>query len=98
MIKYNFKALLHDKEFKEDRKITYDEIAKATGLSRQTLSNVSSKRGHNVTADVIERLCRYFEVSPSDLMTLIPDHPDAATSTTPSDTVKEEKGNARKMG
>jgi len=76
MIKYNFKALLHDKEFKEDRKITYDEIAESTGLSRQTLSNVSSKRGHNVTADVIEKLCLYFECGPGDLMTIIRDQPD----------------------
>ncbi len=73
MIKYNLKALILDKEFNENRKVTYEDITEATGISRQTLSHVASKRGHNVTAEVIEKLCRYFKCSPNDLMTIVPD-------------------------
>jgi len=75
MIRYNLKALILEKEFAEDRKITYEEVSNATGISRQTLSKVASKRGHNVTADVIEKLCTYFNVTPDKLMTIIPDSP-----------------------
>lgn len=73
MIKYNLKSLILDKEFKENRKVTYDDITGATGISRQTLSHVASKRGHNVTAEIIEKLCRYFKCTPNDLMTIVPD-------------------------
>ena len=43
MIKYNLKALISDKEFKDNKKITYEDISRETGISRQTLSKIASK-------------------------------------------------------
>ena len=73
MIKFNFKALLDDKEFKESRKIKYEEISKATGISRQTLSKIASVKGYKTNTDNIEKLCSYFNCTPDELMTIIPD-------------------------
>jgi len=73
MIKYNLKALIADKEFKNKKKITYEEISKATGISRQTLSKISSVRGQQIGSKIIEKLCIYFDVTPDQFMTIIPD-------------------------
>ncbi len=71
MIKYNLKALISDKEFKEDRKIRYEDISKSTGISRQTLSKIASKKGYRTSSDIIEKLCRYFDVGPEKLITIV---------------------------
>lgn len=73
MIKYNFKSLLADKEFGEDRKIKYEEISKATGISRQTLSKIAGARGYKTNTENIEKLCLFFDCTPDQLMTIIPD-------------------------
>jgi len=73
MIKYNLKALILDKEFKEDTRITYKQVSEATGISKPTLSKIASKKGYNTTTENVEKLCRYFKVTPEKLMTLIPD-------------------------
>ena len=75
MIKYNLKALISDKEFREDCKITYEIISKSTGISRQTLSKIASKKGYKTSSDIIEKLCNYFDVTPDEFMTIIPDPP-----------------------
>ncbi|RLC03061.1 MAG: transcriptional regulator [Deltaproteobacteria bacterium] len=78
MIKYRLKSLIADKEFKESRRITYEEISRATNISRQTLSKISAKKGHNVRSDVIERLCLFFNITPEKLMVIAPDSPEPA--------------------
>jgi len=75
MVKYNLKALISDKEFAEDRRITYKIISEETGISKTTLSKISSVKGYNASADIIEKLCIYFNVTPDRLMTIIPDSP-----------------------
>ena len=73
MIRYNLKIFINEKEFEENKKITYEEISKATGISRQTLSKIASKRGYKTNSENIEKLCQYFECTPDQLMTIIPD-------------------------
>jgi len=73
MIKYNLKTLIFDKEFKENRKVTYEEISKTTKISRQTLSKIASTKGYKTSSDNIEKLCNFFDVTPDKLMTIIPD-------------------------
>ena len=79
MIKYNLKALISDKEFRNDKKITYEEISKSTGISRQTLSKIASRKGYKTSSEIIEKLCKYFNVTPDELMTIIPDPPETET-------------------
>ena len=73
MIKYNLKALISDKEFKESRKINYEEISSVTGISKPTISKIASKRGYYTSTENIEKLCIYFDCTPDELMTIIPD-------------------------
>jgi len=60
-----------------NKKITYDDISKETGISKITLSRMASKKGHNASSGSIEKLCKYFGVTPDELMTIIPD-PDSS--------------------
>ncbi len=73
MIKYNLKALIADKEFNENIKITYEIISNATGISKTTLSKIASKRGYKTNSENIEKLCQFFECTPDQLMTIVPD-------------------------
>lgn len=67
MIRFRLKELIADKEFKEGRRITFDEIAKNTGIHRTTLSKVANQKGYNTTTDVLDKLCIYFGV-PLDMV------------------------------
>lgn len=62
MIRFRLKELIADKEFKEGRRVTFDEIAKSTGIHRTTLSKLANQKGYNTTTDVLDKLCVYFEV------------------------------------
>ena len=73
MIKYNLKALIADKEFQLGKKITYEDIQKATSISKTTLSLISSRKGYINNTDNIEKLCQYFNCTCDELMTIIPD-------------------------
>lgn len=71
---YNLKELLFKKSVKEKTRITLTEIAETVGISKNTIYRMAnSKGGYNVRADVIEKLCKHFECTPNDLMTIVPD-------------------------
>lgn len=67
MIRYRLKELLAEKEFQERRRITYEEIARETGIHRTTLSKVANQVGYNTTTDVLDKLCKYLGVQVGDL-------------------------------
>ena len=73
MIIYHLKDLMHQESNKLGIRITYDDIAKTTGISKVTLSRLSSIKGHNPRADIIEKLCNYFNCTPNDLISIYPD-------------------------
>jgi len=74
MIQFHFKHLLADKEFKEKRTIPIREVAEKTGISGVTLSNIANSKGdYNTSTDIIEKLCLYFECTPNNLMTIVPE-------------------------
>jgi putative transcriptional regulator len=65
--------MIIDREFTEGRRIALDEIARATGIHRTTLSRIAGQRGYNTTTDNIDKLCRYFECQIEQLMEYVPD-------------------------
>lgn len=85
MIIYHIRDLMLRKSAKLNQKITYDMITEETGISRMTLSRMSSQRGYNPTMDNIEKLCKYFDCTPNDLITILPD-PHSKHSLQPSQT------------
>ena len=60
MIRFRLKELLADKEFKESRRVTLDEVAKSTGVHRTTLSKIANQKGYNTSTDVLDKLCAFF--------------------------------------
>ena len=62
MIRFRFKELMAEKEFQESRRITLEEVSKATGIHRTTLSKVSNQKGYNTTTEVLDKLCEFFDV------------------------------------
>jgi putative transcriptional regulator len=75
MLRFRLKELLAEREFQEGRVITMVEVANATGIHRMTLSKLSNHRGYNPTADVLDRLCSYFNCKIEQLVEHIPDAP-----------------------
>jgi DNA-binding Xre family transcriptional regulator len=73
MLRFRLKELLADREFREGRVITLTEVAGATGVHRMTLSKVANHRGYNPTADVLDKLCNYFNCRVEQLMEYVPD-------------------------
>lgn len=67
MIRFRLKELVAEKEFQEERRITFEEISKVTGIHRTTLSKIANQIGYNTTTDVIDKLCRYLGVGVGDL-------------------------------
>ena len=72
MIRFRLREMIIDKEFKEGRRITLEEIARGTEIQRSTLSRISGQRGYNTTTDNIDKLCRFFNCSVDKLMEYVP--------------------------
>lgn len=62
MIRFHLKELIAEKGFQENRRVTLDEVSKATGVHRTTLSKIANQRGYNTTTDILDKLCEYFGV------------------------------------
>ena len=73
MLRFRLKELIAEKEFLEGRVITMVEIANDTGIHRMTLSKLANHRGYNPTADVLDRLCGYFNCRIEQLVEHLPD-------------------------
>jgi putative transcriptional regulator len=71
VIRFRLAELTADKAFKERRVIPLSEIAQATGIHRATLSKIANQPGANIGTDLIDRLCKYFECQPGDLLTYV---------------------------
>ena len=73
MIRFRLREMIIDKEFKDGRRIALDEIARATGIHRTTLSRIAGQRGYNTTTDNIDKLCQHFKCQVEQLMEYVPD-------------------------
>ena len=72
LIRYRLKERIADLEFHEDRRITLDEIAERTGVSRPTLSRIANVRGYSTTTDILDRLCTFFRCRLEQLAEYLP--------------------------
>ena len=73
MIRVLLKQQLDKKSFAERRRITINEVAEKTKISRATLSRIANIPGYNTNTDTIDALCRYFECGIEDLLELVGD-------------------------
>jgi putative transcriptional regulator len=66
---YNrLKILIAEKEFREDRKLTYRTISEETGISTSTLTLYMRQGVGAFDTGTIETLCKYFDCQPGDLI------------------------------
>jgi len=72
MIRFRLKELIADRQFNEGRRITLDEIAKATGIHRTTLSKIANQVGYNTTTDNLDALCEFFGCALDQLVEYAP--------------------------
>jgi len=73
MIRFRLKELISDEEFRTGKRITFGNIAAATGIKQPTLSRIAGTRGYNTNTDNIDKLCKYFDCRVSDLMEYVAD-------------------------
>lgn len=73
MLRYKLKERIGDKEFRERRRITIQEIAQSTGITRNTLSKMLNQHGASVRSENLDRLCAYFDCSIDALVEYIRD-------------------------
>lgn len=55
-------------EKRTGERVTYDFLARSTGLSRATIEALASRPGYNPRLSTIERLCEVLEINPGDLL------------------------------
>ena len=73
MIRFRLRALMESKSFRERRRITYQEITKATGIGPTTLSSIAARPGYVTNTDVLDKLCTFFDCSISDIVEHVSD-------------------------
>ncbi|WP_425517195.1 helix-turn-helix domain-containing protein [Paracoccus bogoriensis] len=62
-------------------RMTYELLAKRTGLARPTIESLASRDGYNTRLSTIEKVCRVLGCQPGDLLAL----------TAPEDTQNENQ-------
>lgn len=66
MIKNNFNELV------AQRKLKITRISNDTGISRPTLNSLTRDDGKGIQYDTLNKLCNYFNVTPSEFFSYIP--------------------------
>lgn len=59
-----------------ERNLKIKDVSNATGLSRNSLSNMSNHRSANISNDSLDKLCNYLGITPTEFWEFKPD-PDA---------------------
>lgn len=75
MIRYRLRELMAERQFRTGARLTFDEVAKETGIHRTTLSKIANLRSYNTTTDNIDKLCRFFQCQVGELMEYIETNP-----------------------
>jgi transcriptional regulator with XRE-family HTH domain len=67
-LRNRFLILLTEKERREERRVTFTEIAEATGSSVNVLSNWAKNKIERFDGPLLVRLCQYFGCEVADLL------------------------------
>ncbi|MEN2361878.1 helix-turn-helix domain-containing protein [Levilactobacillus brevis] len=55
-----------------ERQLSIKQVIDATGISRNTISNISNNPNANVATDTIDKLCNYMGIQPNDFFVYAP--------------------------
>jgi putative transcriptional regulator len=73
MIYIQIKEVMKAKMQAWGRKITLNELAEETGISRMTLSRMINNEGHSTVTSHLDKLCSFFECELHELIRYVPD-------------------------
>ena len=72
-IRNRFKVLLAQKELRDGREYTYEDISQVTGLSTTTITSYAKGRVSRFDTSTLVALCDWFECNLSELIEYPPD-------------------------
>ena len=74
MIYIQIKEVIQAKSIAWGRRITLNELANATGISRMTLSRMVNNQGYSTVTDQLDKLCTFFECEIQELVKFLPNN------------------------
>lgn len=80
MIYIEIKGMVTAKAVAWGRRITLNELAKATGISRMTLARMINNKGYSTVTSHLGKLCQFFECELHELIKYVPDSQAAHTA------------------
>lgn len=81
-IKNKLRLLIADKEYRENRKISYRTVAQEADIPLSVLTDYTSQKVKRFDVKTLEKLCRYFDCQPGDLLEYVPDEEEPKTKKT----------------
>lgn len=72
MIRFRLRELMAEYQFVQERRLTMEELAEKTGISRATLSKIAGQKGYSTSSDNLDRLCHFFAVPLDKLAEFVP--------------------------
>lgn len=72
MIKIKLKEAIDKLKLEKGRKVTYEQLAIKTGLSKATIESIASRPNYNASLKVIDTLCETLHSNPCDLLEYSP--------------------------
>ena len=73
MLRVKLREAMEDLQRRSGERVTYEHLARLTGLSRATLESIASRDNYNTRLSTIEKLCRALGRDPGDLLELVHD-------------------------
>lgn len=73
MIQSRLKVLISEKELRENRKWTYENIKGATGISVTTIHRLVRDTAKRYDANTLDVLCRFLNCNVGDLLIYMPE-------------------------
>ncbi len=55
-----------------ERQLSIKQISEDTGISRNTISNITNNIKANISTEIIDKLCNYLAVTPSEFFCIYP--------------------------
>ena len=73
MLRVKLREAMEDYRQRTGERMTYEQLAKLTALSRATLESLASRTSYNTRLTTIAKICRALRCQPGDLLELTPE-------------------------
>jgi putative transcriptional regulator len=69
-LRIKLKDALEAYESRTGQRMTYEQLAAATGVSRATVESIASRQDYNATLATVGKICAALQCQPADLLEL----------------------------